>query len=416
MFSSVERMISFRYIFSRNKEGFISVISMFSLIGIILGVAILIIVMSIMNGFKIEITKKILGFDGHVQVAGFQRELKNYMPLKKKFENIEGVVSVVPTVSGQVLAMNISATGSSGVLLKGISYEDISNRSIVSSNIVEGNINSFENENTIIIGVSAARNLFLSVGDKLRLLSPTGNFTVIGAVPTMKTYTVGAIFKSGMHNYDSRVFFIPLRSSQLFFKYKDSVSSIEIMTKNPHNIEPVLDQVRMIAGDNYRVFDWKNSNSSLLSALTMESSVMFLILTLIVFIAAFNIISSLIMLVDNKSQDIAILRTIGATKFMIMRIFFMCGSSIGFIGSFIGLITGLLIAYNIESIRSFLESILGRTLFDPDAYFLSELPSVIQLEDVLRAVFVGIFFSFVATIYPVLKSSKKDPSELLRHG
>lgn len=416
MFSSVERMIAFRYLLSKHKEGFIHIISMFSLIGITLGVATLIIVMSVMNGFSIEITKKILGFDGHIQVGSYKREMKDYNTLKEKLKNIEGVVSVVPIINGQVLAMNTANDSSSGVLLKGMKFEDLLGRSIVTNNIIKGDINSFKLKDTIIIGEGAARNLFVGIGDKIRLLSPSGNFTILGAVPRMKTYTIGAIFKSGMHSYDSKIFFIPLKSSQLFFKYKDSVSSIEIMTENPHTMDGVLKKVKESVGNIYRVFDWKESNSSLLGALKMESSVMFLILSLIVFIAAFNIVSSLIMLVNNKSNDIAILRTIGATKGMIIRTFFMCGASIGIFGSLLGFVIGLSIAINIENIRSFLENLLGRTLFDPTVYFLSELPSVVQFGDVLRAVLVGVVFSFIATLYPVWKSSKKDPSEVLRYG
>lgn len=413
MFSYIERKIAFRYLKSRRSEGFISVIAGFSFVGIALGVATLIVVMAVMNGFRVEITKKILGLGGHISIASYEKGIENFDNVAEGLYGIKGIIAVSPIVSGQAMATTKYAT--SGAMVKGIRLSDLLKRNMIANNIVDGNIQDFAEPNTIIIGRQFSANMGIGVGDGLTLLSPEGNASAIGTLPRMKKYKVVAIFNSGMYEYDSSILFMPLEDAQILFRYKDTVSNLEIFTTNPDNSNLVTANIYDKTGGIFRIDDWQTMNASLFNALKVERSVMFLILTLIVFIAAFNIISSLIMLVNDKGKDIAIMRTMGATRGMILRIFFLCGSSIGVIGTLLGLLLGVGFAENIEPIRAFLESLVGVRLFDPVVYFLSELPADLQTADVIKAVSVGIIFSFLATIYPAWKASKQNPAEALRY-
>lgn len=410
----LEKMIAMRYLRSRRREGFISIIAAFSLIGIALGVAALIIVMAVMNGFRAEITSKIIGLNGHIILSGYTRNLEKFDALSKSLQSFEGVTAVTPFIDGQVMAVN--GDYSSGAMVKGIRVEDIiTNKPLIAGNIVAGDIKNLTNEDNIAIGARLAAALGLRAGDELTLISPQGKATAIGTMPRLKTYIIGAIFQAGMYEYDSGVIFMPLSSAQIFFKYPNSVSSIEIITTDPDKSDVIAAQIYKATEGLYSVRNWQTVNAELFNALKVERTVMFFILTLIVFIAAFNIISSLIMLVNDKGKDIAILRTMGATKSSIMRIFFICGSSIGIIGTLAGLVIGVSFSLNIERIKQFIESITGNQLFDPVIYFLSELPAKLQLEDVVMSVTMGIIFSFAATIYPAWKASKQNPAEALRY-
>lgn len=413
MFSPLERMIAFRYLRSKRKEGFISINAGFSLVGIALGVATLIVVMAVMNGFRAEITKKILGINGHVSVSSYEREMKYYDEFVDALKGLDGVVSAVPIINGQ--AMAVAGRSTTGVIVKGLEIDDLLRKKIVADNIKEGKIADFKGSDNIILGEDLAFNLGVTVGDKVKLISPEGSATALGTLPRYKSYNVVATFKIGMYEYDSSVIFMPLKAAQIFFKYPDSVSGVEIITDDANRSDYVAEDVYTVMDGYYKVQDWKTMNAGLFNALKVERTVMFLILTLIVFIAAFNIISSLIMLVNDKGKDIAILRTMGATKSVIMSIFFICGSSIGFVGTFSGFILGIGFASNIESIRKWLESLIGTKLFDPVIYFLSELPADVQANDVLWAVAMGLICSFLATIYPVYKASKQNPAEALRY-
>lgn len=406
-------MMAFRYLRAKRREGFISVISGFSFVGIMLGVATLIVVMAVMNGFRVEITKKILGLSGHITIAGYERQLDNYEPIAAKIQNMRDVVSVVPVINGQ--AMAVASGNTTGVIVKGITLADLMKRTLIAEHIVDGKIIQFQGKDNIIIGKQLAENLSIGVGDELTLISPEGRATAIGTMPRMKRFTIVAIFEAGMYEYDSSGVFMPLEAAQVFFKFANSVSGIEVMVTDPdqsfimaQNIFRALDQL-------YTVRDWQLINASLFNALKVERTVMFLILTLIVFIAAFNIISSLIMLVNDKGQDIAILRTMGAKRVSIMKIFFLCGSAIGIAGTVAGFLLGVSFALNIETIKEVLEKMIGAQLFDPVIYFLSELPADVRADDVMKAVFIGLFFSFIATIYPAWKASKQDPAEALRY-
>lgn len=412
-FSPLERMIAFRYLRAKRREGFISVITGFSFIGILLGVATLIVVMSVMNGFRVEITKKILGLSGHITITGYERQLDNYDSISDKVRHVEGVVSAVPVINGQ--AMALSGENTFGVMVKGMLLSDLMKRPLIADHIVDGSIVRLQGNDSIMLGKALAESLGVGIGDGVTLISPQGRATAIGTMPRMKKYTVVAIFEAGMYEYDSSGIFMPLESAQVFFKYPESVSGIEVMLKDADKSQIMAQNIFNMLDQLYAVRDWQLINASLFNALKVERTVMFLILTLIVFIAAFNIISSLIMLVTDKGRDIAIMRTMGASRASIMRIFFLCGSAIGITGTLAGFGLGISFALNIDSIKKSLEKLIGTQLFDPVIYFLSELPSDVRADDVMKAVFVGLFFSFIATIYPAWKASRQDPAEALRY-
>ncbi len=405
--------MAFRYLRAKRREGFISVIAGFSFIGIMLGVATLIVVMAVMNGFRVEITKKILGLSGHITISGYERQLDNYDAIVKTLYGMEDVISASPVIDGQ--AMAISGETTTGVIVKGITLSDIMKRPIIAENIVDGAILRFQGNDSIMIGKHLANNLSVGVGDEVTLISPQGRATAIGTMPRMKKYIVVAIFEAGMYEYDSSGVFMPLEAAQVLFKYPESVSSIEVLVKDPDKSQIMAQGIFNKLGQLYAVRDWQMINASLFTALKVERTVMFLILTLIVFIAAFNIISSLIMLVTDKGRDIAILRTMGMSRASVMRVFFLCGSAIGITGTLSGFVLGISFALNIDSIKKILETMIGTQLFDPVIYFLSELPADVRADDVFKAVFVGLFFSFVATIYPAWKASRQDPAEGLRY-
>lgn len=413
MFSRVEKMIAFRYLRSKRKESFISIIAAFSLIGIALGVATLIVVMAVMNGFRTEITNKILGITGHINIYSYERQLNNYKELSERIAVVPGVTSAVPVIEGQVMAN--TEFGNAGAIIKGIQKEELIKKHIISTNIKNGSLEQFKGKNHIVIGKPLAYALGVSAGDKVTLISPQGNATALGTIPRLKRYTIAAIFEAGMYEYDNSIVFMPLEAAQVFFKLKNSANLIEITTSNPHNSHIISDEIASLTEHQYQVRDWQLTNASLFNALKVERNVMFLILTLIVLIAAFNIISSLIMLVNDKKKDIAILRTMGASRASITRIFFICGSSIGVSGTFLGFILGISFALNIETIRQWLESLIGNKLFDPMIYFLTELPAEVRADDVIQVLTMALILSFLATIHPALKAAKEDPAEALRY-
>ncbi len=413
MFSPLERMIAFRYLRSRRREGFISIIAAFSFIGIALGVATLIVVMAVMNGFRTEITSKILGLSGHITISGYEGKIDNFDNFVDGVTNIEGVVSAIPVIDGQVMAN--SKFANTGAMVKGIRLSDLSNKPLIYDNIKAGYLTDFQGRDNIILGIRLAERLGVSVGDKVTLISPKGHTTALGTMPRLKSYNVVALFEAGMYEFDNNMIFMPLEAAQIFFKFPDAVNVIEIMSENPYESTQLSKTIYESVGGLLRIQDWQMTNAGLFNALKVERTVMFMILTLIVFVAAFNIISSLIMLVNDKGKDIAILRTMGATRGMIMRIFFICGSAIGVVGTLLGFLLGVSFASNIDRVKTWLESLIGNKLFDPVVYFLSELPADVQTDDVIMAVSIGLGFSFIATIYPAWKASKQDPAEALRY-
>jgi lipoprotein-releasing system permease protein len=416
MFGAFERKVAFRYLRARKGERFVSVIATFSLVGIALGVATLIIVMSVMNGFRQELLGRILGLNGHLGIyAADSNGLRNYDDIAERVRKLAGVLSATPIVEGQVL-LTSEAGGATGGLARGIKPDDLRERPLLAGNIRAGSLDEFQGEDAILIGTRLAQKLGVGIGDKVTLVSPQGRATVIGTVPRLRAYTVVAMFEAGMNEYDSSYVFVPLPAAQIYFQLRNAASQIEVFVDNPDQVRPVTQEiVRALQPMPFRVLDWQASNSSFFAAVQVERNVMFLILTLIIIVAAFNIVSSLIMLVKDKGRDIAILRTMGATSGAIMRIFLLCGTSIGVLGTLIGFILGLVFCLNIESIRQFLQSLTGTQLFSPEVYFLTRLPAVVNPDEVVQVVLMGLGLSLLATLYPSWRAARTDPVEALRN-
>lgn len=416
MFGAFERMVAFRYLRARKGERFVSVIATFSLVGIALGVATLIIVMSVMNGFRQELLGRILGLNGHLGIyAADGGGLRDFDSILARVRGLPGIVSAAPVVEGQVL-LTSEAGGATGGFARGIRPDDLRARPILAGNIVAGNLAQFGGEDSIIIGARLAQKLQLRVGGKVTMVSPQGRTTVIGMVPRLKTYTIAALFDTGMNEYDSGYVFMPLSAAQLYFQMPNAVSQIEIFATNPDRVGEVTREIqRTLSPLPFRVIDWQASNSSFFAAVQVERNVMFLILTLIIVVAAFNIISSLIMLVKDKGRDIAILRTMGASSGAIMRIFLLCGASIGVLGTLIGFGIGLVFCLNIERIRQALQSLTGTQLFSPEVYFLTRLPAIVDTHEVTQVVLMGLVLSLLATLYPSWRAARIDPVEALRN-
>jgi lipoprotein-releasing system permease protein len=412
MFSAFECMVAGRYLRARKAEGFVSVIAAFSFIGIMLGVATLIIVMSVMNGFRQELITRILGLNGHINVYSTISPLTDYQALQMRIADVPGVVSAAPVIEAQVL---MSLQGyASGALVRGMSAEDFARKPIVSESIVAGSLKNFS-DNNVAIGKVMAEKLNLRVGDEITLLSPKGKSSPFGTIPRSRAFTIGAIFDVGMYEYDSSFIFMPLESAQIFFQMEGQVGSIEIITADPENLRRVMRAIEPIVAGKAGVYDWRRSNSSFFNALQVERNVMFLILTLIIVVAAFNIISSMIMLVKDKSRDIAVMRTMGASRGSMMRIFVLTGATIGVLGTVVGSVLGIAFAVNIESIRQFLQGMTGTDLFSAEIYFLSKLPAIIDWHEVVAVIIMAFTLSVIATIYPAWRAARLDPVEALRY-
>jgi len=413
VFSAFEWMVAFRYLRARRQEGFISVIAWFSLLGIALGVATLIIVMSVMNGFRLELLDRILGLNGHLSVYGQGQTLDDYDGVAKRLAKVPGVKLVTPLVEGQVM---VTANGvAQGGIVRGLRRSDIEKREILATNIRAGALGSFKGKDAAMIGARLAQKLGVRIGDKLTLISPKGNVTPFGTVPRMRAFKVVATFEIGMYEYDANFIFLPLASAQKYFKTGKGVSNLEVFIDDPDRAPLVALMLSRTMNDTGRIHDWQQANAGFFNAIQVERNVMFLILTLIILVAAFNIISSLIMLVKDKGRDIAILRTMGATRGMIMRIFFIAGASIGIIGTLAGVGLGLAFARNIETIRGWIEGLTGAELFAAEIYFLSRLPAVVDPNEVVAVVLMGLGLSFLATVYPSWRAARLDPAEALRY-
>ena len=413
MFSPVEWMIALRYMRARRAEGFISVIAGFSLMGIALGVATLIIVLSVMNGFRGELLDRILGLNGHIAVVSSTGTLSDYDPLAARVRMVDGVLSVTPLVEGQILATN--GGRAAGALVRGLTPEALAARPSIADNIRLGALSHFRGSDTVVMGSRLARTLGVRVGDKVTLVSPRGTVTAIGTVPRMQAYRVVATFEVGMFEFDSTFIFMPLAAAQQYFRLGDTVNQLEVFVEDPDTFQA---QRRAIGGGidpHHRLFDWQQANSSFFNALQVERNVMFLILTLIILVAAFNIISSLIMLVKDKGSAIAILRTVGASRGMVMRVFFIVGTSIGVVGTIAGAILGLVFSENIEVIRRWLEALTGTELFAAEIYFLSQLPAEVDTGEVVMVISMALGLSILATLYPSWRASRLDPVEALRN-
>ena len=407
-------MIAARYLRAKRQESFISVISLFSLIGIALGVATLIIVMSVMNGFRVELLRSILGLSGHITVQSQMGNLADYDAVTARIKTITGVTRAVPIVDGQVMASQNGANA--GVLVRGIRRGDLANVEVLVEKLSPRALQYFEGDESVIIGQGLANKLGLRLGGDITLISPRGNVTPFGTTPRIKTYHVIGTFRIGNTLYDNNYIFMPLGEAQLYFNTGDAVNGIDLMVRDPEADLALVPQVAKAAGPQTRLVTWQQLNNTVLQALEVESSTMFLILSLIILVATLNIVSGLIMLVKDKSGDIAILRTMGATRGAMMRVFFIAGASIGVVGTIIGLVIGLLFCTYIENIRQFLSSLTGKTLFDPTVYFLSRMPAKMDPGEVAAVVAMALVLTFLATLYPSWRAARLDPVEALRHG
>ena len=413
-FSGFERMVAWRYLRARRKEAFISVIAGFSFVGIMLGVATLIIVMAVMNGFRTELISRILGINGHMIVQPIDSPLSDYAELTNRIAAVPGVTKALPLVEGQTLASGRQGVGT-GALVRGVRPDDLTKLTTVSGNIRQGDLVGFATGEGVLVGSRMASQLGLSAGDMITLVSPEGDITPLGVNPRVKSYPISGIFEIGMSEYDASIIYMPLEEAQLYFNAEGIVQSIEIFIDHPDNVDELRPLIEEAAGRQIFITDWRQRNQTFFSALQVERNVMFMILTLIVLVAALNIISGLIMLVKDKSSDIAILRTMGATSASIMRIFFMTGAAIGTTGTFAGVVLGLVVCLNIESIRQFFSWVSGTVLFDPELYFLSQLPADMNAGETVSVVIMALSLSFLATIFPAWRASRLDPVQALRY-
>ena len=413
MFNAFERLIAFRYLRARRQEGFISVVAWFSLLGIMLGVATLIIVMSVMNGFREQLLSRIVGVNGHVEVLSPGRPLSNFKKLAQTVRSLDGVVAVTPVVQGQVLAS--TKFHAAGALVRGLTYEDFQERPILKNSLLAGSLDDFKRGRGVLVGTRFARRFGLELGSMVKLISPQGTNTAMGPVPRVKTFRVSGVFRVGMSEYDSNFIYMPLKIAQIFFRHKNTVSKLEVITNNPDKadvFQKIIDEeIRPLA----RAMSWQQVNSSFFEALRVERNVMFLILSLIIIVAAFNIISSQVMLVHDKGKGIAILRTMGATRLMVLRIFFITGASVGLLGTMMGSTLGLLFTFNIEAIRQFLQTLLSTELFPAEIYFLSRMPSKVDNFEVILVIIMALVLSLLASIYPAWKAARMEPVEALRY-
>ena len=413
-FAPFEWMLSLRYLRARRKEGFISVIAAFSFLGIMLGVATLIIVMAVMNGFRKELLGKILGLNGHLLVQPLESPLTDY-PGGGRAAVRRSTASGSRCRSSKGQALASSPFNAAGVLVRGIRGQDLDELTSIASNIKQGTLEGFDQGQGVVIGRRLADQLTLRAGDSVTLVSPRGAVTPMGTTPRIKVYKIAAVFEIGMSEYDAAFVFMPLAEAQAYFNRNNDVTAIEVYTNNPDAVRGFRQLVTEAAKRPIFMVDWRQRNATFFSALQVERNVMFLILTLIVLVAAFNIASSLIMLVKDKGRDIGILRTMGATQGAIMRVFLITGAAIGVIGDFVGFLVGLLVCLNIESIRQFMSWLTNTELFSPELYFLSRLPADLDVGETTAVVVMALALSLLATLYPSWRAARLDPVEALRY-
>jgi lipoprotein-releasing system permease protein len=413
-FAGFEWLLAGRYLRTRRREGFVSVIAGFSFLGILLGVATLIIVMSVMNGFRKELLEKIVGVNGHIFATPIDRPLDDYEQVAARLRQVQGIKLAIPLVEGQALAS--SQVGNGGVLVRGISEEDIKSIPFIAGNVRQGTLDGFATANGVAIGRRLAGSLGLQVGDTITIVTPRGASTPFGTAPRIKAYPVTAIFEIGMSEFDASFVFMPLGEAQAYFNRDGDVNVIEIFINDPDQTQAVRDRIEQDAPRPLVLSDWRQRNRTFFNALEVERNVMFIILTLIVLVATLNIVSGLIMLVKDKTEDIAIMRTMGASRGTVLRVFLLTGAAIGVFGTFAGFVLGVVFAKNIQTINKGLSSLLGVNPWDPTVRFLSDIPSVIDWREVAAVVVMTLVLSLLATLYPAWKAARLDPVKALRMG
>ncbi|MCP4559794.1 MAG: lipoprotein-releasing ABC transporter permease subunit [Bosea sp.] len=413
-FAGFEWLLAGRYLRTRRREGFVSVIAGFSFLGILLGVATLIIVMSVMNGFRKELLEKIVGVNGHIFATPIDRPLDDYEQVAAKLRQVQGIKLAIPLVEGQALAS--SQVGNGGVLVRGISEGDIKSIPFIAGNVRQGTLDGFTSANGVAIGRRLAGSLGLQVGDTITIVTPRGASTPFGTAPRIKAYPVTAIFEIGMSEFDASFVFMPLGEAQAYFNRDGDVNVIEIFINDPDQTQAVRDRIEQDAPRPLVLSDWRQRNRTFFNALEVERNVMFIILTLIVLVATLNIVSGLIMLVKDKTEDIAIMRTMGVSRGTVLRVFLITGAAIGVFGTLAGFILGITFAKNIQTINKGLSSLLGVNPWDPTVRFLSDIPSVIDWREVMSVVLMALILSLLATLYPAWKAARLDPVKALRMG
>ncbi|MEL6793941.1 MAG: lipoprotein-releasing ABC transporter permease subunit [Pseudomonadota bacterium] len=414
-FAGFEWMIAGRYLRARRKERAISAITGFSLVGIMLGVATLIIVMSVMNGFRFELVNRILGVNGHILVLPGGQNIENYDELAAQIAKEADVLRAAPIIEGRVMAS--SRRGNTGVLVRGVSPENAKTlEALANPETAQGSLDDFGVDGGVAIGSGIAQELGLVVGDSVKLISPRGLRTVLGPAPaTIRSFRIAYVFQVGMTEYDKILLYMPLDEAQKFFLKPGRVDQIEVMIENPDGVEDTAFRLLETLEDPVRMWTWKDQNGGYLKALRTERVVMFVILSLIILVAALNIISGLIMLVKDKGRDIGILRTIGLTRGAVMRVFFICGSSIGVVGTILGVILGTAFAANIKAIQAGVEWVLGVSVWDPSIRYLTEIPAILHASDVAMTTVIALGLSFIATLYPAWRAARMNPVEALRY-
>jgi lipoprotein-releasing system permease protein len=416
MFGPFERMVAGRYLRARKGERFVSIIAIFSLVGIALGVATLIVVTSVMSGFQVELVSRILGVNGHVTVEAYAgQKIGDFTSLVTRIRGIPDVASATPVLDGQAL-LSITGGGARGGLVRGISMDDLLALHPISDHIVAGKLADFTGDDAIVVGVGLANSYRLRIGDDLTVISPEGAATAFGTIPRVRAYKVVAIFDAGLSDYNSGVVFLPLPAAQVFFQKPDAVTGIEIRLRDPDQVAGVARPLAaLLEGLPVYVRDWRHANDTIIGVLQVQKDTMFIVLGMIVLVAAFNVVSSLIMLVKDKRADIAVLRTLGAGSFAVMRIFLMCGAFVGVSGTVIGTLIGVAFCRNIAAVQHFVERVTGGRVFDASVFMLTELPNSVDWGDVGRVVALGLVLSLLATLYPSWRAARTDPVEALRH-